>query len=160
MLLGVALLAPARAQSPAPSPAVASPQEIQFTNHDVAALLRATQDAESSPNITIDVTGKDASEMPPYDPVAHFVGVDATSGAATIWMLKSAPKTQASALSLRAAVELACMATGFAGPLWKSIYTQAAGWDAALPPNAPNPYKYRLALTTRIQAIVDTYTPH
>jgi hypothetical protein len=100
--------------------------------------LKATQDAETSPNVTINVTGKDGSDMPIYDPIVHFVDVDAKSGAATIWIMKSPPKTQVGAQALRAAMELACMATGFAGPQWKGVYDQVAAWDAALPANAPN----------------------
>jgi hypothetical protein len=158
--LGIALGAPAFAQSPTPSPGAQSSKDIQFTAHDVATLLKATHDAESSPNVTIDLVGKDASDMPTYDPIFHFAGVDAKSGAATIWIMKSPPKTPAGAQALRAAMELACMATGFAGPQWKGVYDQVAAWDGALPANAPNPYKYRLALTARIQAIIDSYTPH
>lgn len=160
MAFAVALLGTALAQSPTPSPEAESSKDIQFTAHDVAALLKATQDAETSPNVTVNAIGKDASDMPTYDPIAHFVGVDAKSGAAIIWIMKSPPKTPAAAQALRAAMELACMATGFAGPQWRTIYDQVAAWDAALPAGAPNPYKYRLALTVRIQAIVDSYAPH
>ena len=98
--------------------------------------------------------------MPPYDPFVHFVGVDAKSGAATIWMMKSPPKTSATSQALLAAMELSCMATGFAGPQWKAIYDRVAAWDGALAGTAPNPYRYRLALTARIQAIIDSYAPH
>ena len=160
MALGIALLAPALAQSPTPSPAAPSATDIQFTAHDVATLLKATKDAETSPNITINVVSKDPSNMPTYDPVVHYAGVDAKSGAATIWIMKSPPKTPAAARALLAAMELACMATGFAGPQWKAIYDRVAAWDAALPGTPLNPYKYRLALTARIQAIVDSYAPH
>lgn len=160
MALSIALLNPALAQSPTASPAAESSKDIQFTAHDVATLLKATKDAATSPNVTIDIVGKDASDMPTYDPIVHFVGVVTKSGAATIWIMKSPPKTPAAAQSLRAAMELACMATGFAGPQWKAIYDQVAAWDTALPANAPNPYKYRLALTQRIQTIVDSYAPH
>jgi hypothetical protein len=79
-------------------------------------LLKATEDAQTSSKVTINIDSKAAWDMPVYDPIAHFVGVDATSGAATIWMLKSPPKTKDAADSLLAALELACMATGFAGP--------------------------------------------
>ncbi len=160
MALSITLITPALAQSATPTPAAESSKDVQFTAHDVAALLKATKDAETSPNVTIDVVGKDASDMPSYDPIIHFVGVDAKSGVATIWIMKSPPKTPAAAQSLQAAMELACMATGFAGPQWKAIYDQVPAWDAALPANAPNPYEHRLALTARIQAIIDSYTPH
>lgn len=152
---------PALAQStPAPAaPAVPTPGsvDIQFSARDLATLLKATQDAQTSPKITINVDAKDAWDMPVYDPIVHFVGVDASSGAATIWMLKSPPKTKDAADSLLAALELACMATGFAGPQWKSIYDRLAAMDATLPPGAPNPYAYRLTLTRRIQRVIDNY---
>jgi hypothetical protein len=157
--LCIVLPATALAQSPAPAATDQASGEIQFTAHDVAALLKATKDAETSPNITINILGKDASEMPAYDPTVHFAGIDA-KGAANIWMMKSPPKTEASAQALLAAMELACMATGYAGPQWKAIYDKVAGMDAALPANAPNPYTYRLALTKRIQSIIDSYKPH
>ena len=146
------------AQSTNSAPAAKS-DVIQFTAHDVAALLKAVQDADTSPKISIKVLGKTSSEMPAYDPLVHFADSDATSGAATVWMLSSITKTEAAARAFRAALELACMSTGFAGPLWKSIYDQVAAADAALPPNSPNPFQNRLALTQRIQSIVDSYTP-
>lgn len=145
---------PALAQSPSPTPGSV---DVQFTARDLATLLKATQDAQTSPKITIKVDGKDAWDMPVYDPIVHFVGIDPSSGAATIWMLKSPPKTKDAADSLLAAMELACMATGFAGPQWKSIYDRLAAMDAALPSDAPNPYAYRLTLTRRIQRVIDNY---
>lgn len=152
--------------SPVPSPTASvgagtSPApgsvDVHFTAGDLRVLLKATQDAQTSPKITINLDGKAAWEMPVYDPIVHFVGVDASNGAATIWMLKSPPKTKDAADSLLAALELACMATGFAGPQWKSIYDRLAAMDAALPSTAPNPYVYRLTLTRRIQKIIDNY---
>ncbi|MBV9333690.1 MAG: hypothetical protein JO146_06760 [Candidatus Eremiobacteraeota bacterium] len=162
---------PALAQSsPAPAPSttpIASPSpaaspkpvsvDVHFTARDLAALLKATQDAQTSSNVTININSKEAWDMPVYDPIVHFAGVDASSGAATIWILKSPPKTKDAADSLLAALELACMATGFAGPQWKSIYDSLAAADAALPAGAPNPYVYRLTLTRRIQTIIDKY---
>ncbi len=159
LAFGIALGAPVLAQSPTAQPTAQPANDIQFTAHDVATLLKATQAVETSPNITIKIVGKSASDMPVYDPIAHFVGIDATN-AATIWLVHSPERTPASAQALRAAVELACMGTGFAGPTWKAIYDQVAALDAALPANSPNPYKYRLALTQRIQTIVDSYAPH
>lgn len=115
------------AASPSPSGPARSSSDIQFTAHDLAALLTATQSAEKSPDITINVVGKDALDMPTYDPIVHFVGVD-TKDAATIWMMKSPPKTQSSARALLAAMELACMATGFAGSNWKAITIRSRRW--------------------------------
>ncbi|HMF27643.1 MAG TPA: hypothetical protein VKE42_02665 [Candidatus Cybelea sp.] len=163
---------PALAQSsPAPSPAAPSPSptassapasspgsvDVHFNARDLAALLKATQDVQTSSKITINVDSKDAWDMPVYDPIVHFVGVDASSGAATIWIMKSPPKTKDASDSLLGALELACMATGFAGPQWKSIYDRLAAADATLPSGAPNPYVYRLTLTHRIQKIIDNY---
>jgi hypothetical protein len=145
------------ATSPAPT---SSSNEVQFTGHDVATLLKATQDADTSPNITLRLLAKNPSEMPAYDPVAHFAGIDAASKAALIWMVQPYPsKTGDGAWALRSAMELACMATGFAGPRWKQIYDQLASQDAALPADAPNPYLNRLALTVRVRKIVESYLP-
>lgn len=160
LAFGIGLGTPALAQSPTAPPAAPSANDIQFTNHDIVTLLKATKDAETSPNITIDIVGKVDTDMPAYDPIVHFVGIDAKSGAATIWIMKSPAKTPAAAQALRAAMELACMATGFAGPAWKTMYDQVATWDTALPTDSPNPYKYRLALTQRIESILNTYAPH
>jgi hypothetical protein len=151
--LGVVAV-PASAQTPS-SPAPAA-KAVTFTAHDVATLLQATKDAETSPKIHIEVVGKDASAMPSYDSLAHYAGIDG-SGSATIWMLKDIPKNNAAATALRAALELACMDTGFAGPLWKSIYDSAATADAALPASETNRYLNRLNLTAEIQKIVDSY---
>lgn len=164
LALAFAFQVPALAQSP-PAPPPAAPSgaagavQVQFTAHEVAALLKAVKDAEASPDVTINVAGKDAAEMPAYDPLVHFAGLDG-KGAATIWMSRTLqPKTKAAADALFAAMELACMATGFAGPHWKTIYDQVAAADSAQPANGSNPYRYRLALTARIQAIVDSYVP-
>lgn len=151
LALGIALPVPALAQLASPAPAAAN---VQFTAHDVATLLKATMDAVKSTNITINVVLKDATAMPAYDPIFHFAGLDA-KGAATIWVRAPVQKTEASANALRAATELACMATGFAGAFWKAIYDQVAAADAAQPADSPNPYTYRLGLTARIQAIID-----
>jgi len=153
---------PAPSASPAasPSPGTASSPgtvNVHFTAGDLATLLKATQDVQTSPKITINIDSKEAWDMPVYDPIAHFVGVDASNGAATIWMLKSPPKNKDATDSLLAAVELACMATGFAGPQWKAIYDRLAAMDAALPSGVSNRYVYRLTLTRRIQRIIDTY---
>ena len=155
LALSIALQVPALAQSPSPVPSAAS---VQFTAHDVATLLKATMDAVKSPDITINVVLKDSSAMPAYDPIFHFAGLD-TKGAAIIWVLSPVQKTESSANALRSATELACMATGFAGAFWKAIYDQVAAADAAQPPGSANPYKYRLGLTARIQAIIDGLEP-
>jgi hypothetical protein len=137
--------------------AATQPQErIAFTAHDVADLLKATQDAQTSPKITLNLLAKDASEMPAYDPIAHFAGIDA-SGAGIIWASRTYPKTQDGAWALRSALELACMATGFAGPKWKQIYDQLAAADAALPAGSPNPYQNRLGLTAQVRKIFESY---
>ena len=160
LLLGICVPAAALAQSSTPAP-TAQPGAIEFTNHDLATLLKAVKDADTSPKIRIDVVGKAPSEMPDYDPIVHFAEGDASTAVATIWVMKAAPHTTTAANAFAAAMELACMSTGFAGPTWKTIYDQVAAMDAALPANSPNPYKYRLALTQKIQAIVDSYAqPH
>lgn len=145
------------ATSPAPT---SNSNEVEFTGHDVATLLKATQEADTSPNITLRLLSKSPSEMPAYDPIAHFAGIDAASKAGLIWMVHPYPaKTGDGAWALRSALELACMATGFAGPHWKQIYDQLAAQDAAQPADAPNPYLNRLAVTVRVRKIVESYLP-
>jgi hypothetical protein len=155
----IAFPTPLAAQSSSPSSSP-EPVNVQFTAEDVAMLLKATRDVDTSPKITVDLLSKKAADMPSYDPTAHFVGIDPKSGAAVIWVLETAQaKSPATMQALLAAIELACMATGFAGPKWKGIYDHVAALDAAAPPDTVNPYRYRLALTKQIQAIVDSY-PH
>jgi hypothetical protein len=147
----------ALAQSSSPAP----PNQITFSAHDVAALIQATEDAEKSPKITLQLREKTPTEMPAYDPVAHFAGIDPTSKEALIWMVQQYPaKTADGAWALRSALELACMATGFAGPQWKAIYDRLAAEDAALPADAPNPYKNRLALTAQVRQLFESYAPN
>jgi hypothetical protein len=93
LAFGIGLGTPALAQSPTAPPAAPSANDIQFTNHDIVTLLKATKDAETSPNITIDIVGKVDTDMPAYDPIVHFVGIDAKSGAAMIW-IKSPARRQ------------------------------------------------------------------
>jgi hypothetical protein len=143
----------------APSPAASqSPSDISFTNHDVAMLLKATQDAQTSPKIRVDVLGKEPSQMPAYDNIVHYAGVDAGSGSAVIWIVHSPPKTKEATAAFLSAMELACMDTGFAGPQWKAIFDKVAAMDAALPAAVANRYQERLRLTARIQEIIDSYT--
>jgi hypothetical protein len=155
-----ALTGAAVAQSPAPSPSSSPATQVQFSSGDIVTLLRAVQDSKTRPGITINVVGKAASEMPGYDPIVHFAGLDTSPTTATIWVSKVPYTSEATAKALWAAVELACMATGFAGPKWKNIYDGVAAADAAQPPGAPNPYKYRLGLTQQIKAIIDAADAH
>jgi len=115
LLLGICVPAAALAQSSTPAP-TAQPGAIEFTNHDLATLLKAVKDADTSPKIRIDVVGKAPSEMPDYDPIVHFAEGDASTAVATIWVMKAAPHTTTAANAFAAAMELACMSTGFAGP--------------------------------------------
>jgi hypothetical protein len=143
-----------------PAPQAPDANQITFSAHDVATLIRATEDAEKSPKITLQLRAKGPAEMPAYDPVAHFAGIDPASKEALIWMVQPYPaKTADGAWALRSALELACMATGFAGPQWKAIYDRLAAEDAALPADTPNPYKNRLSLTAQVRKIFESYLP-
>lgn len=157
LALSFAFSAPADAQSPTP-PASLPANQVQVSAQDVAMLLKAVRDAQTSSGITINVVPKESTEMPSYDAIAHFAGLDAKPASATIWLVKSPAKTETSAKALLAALELACMATGFAGPQWKGVYDKVAAMDATLPSGSPNPYANRLALTRQIQAIIDDHT--
>ena len=157
--LAVACTCGAQAQSVTPSPPPNAQKDVQFTARDVAQLLKATEDAETSPAITISVVGKPASEMPAYDSLVHYAGIDPATHNPTIWMLDKIPKDAASAKALRAAMELACMESGFAGSQWKTVYNKVAQADANLPPGEANRYFNRLKLTAEIQSIADSYVP-
>lgn len=157
---GAALLglcaASASAQNAAGAPP-ASAAKIQFTNGDVVTLLKSVEAADKSPDIFISVIAKAAADMPAYDSIVHYAGIDPKTHAAVIWMVRDISKTEDAARALRAAMELACMDTGFAGPQWKSIYDRLAGDDSALPVSETNRYANRLRLTAQIQSIVDHY---
>ncbi|HEY1429250.1 MAG TPA: hypothetical protein VGF18_06730 [Candidatus Tumulicola sp.] len=122
------------------STAASAPQQsaatVQVSGADIVTLLKAVEASEKSPDIKITIGVKAAAEMPAYDPLVHFAGVDPKTNAATIWLSTPIQKTPATANALHASMELACMATGFAGPKWKSIYDSVASQDAALPAGA------------------------
>ncbi|HET9392976.1 MAG TPA: hypothetical protein VFO29_05610 [Candidatus Rubrimentiphilum sp.] len=131
--------------------------EVSFTGPEAAALLRATQSVETSPDITINIVSKSAAEMPAYDAVVHYAGLNPTKPTeATIWLLSGLKASQETSNQLQAATELACMDTGFAGPKWKAAYDYVAGLDAKLPPEVSDRYRNRHMLTGRIQQIIDS----
>ena len=134
--------------------------EISFNGPELAALLKAVESIDTSPDILLDITGKPAGEMPPYDPLVHYAGSDPKNPKhATLWMSRSlsATPTDADRNTFRAAEELAVMDTGLAGPKWKAVYDYVAGLDAKQPAGAADPYRARHALTAQIQRIFDSY---
>jgi hypothetical protein len=135
--------------------------DVTFGGPEAAALLRAVDAIDTSPNITISIVGKEPGEMPKTDPFFHYAGLDPKKqNGAIIWMSHAVPDkpTADIANQLRAAEELAVMDTGFAGPKWKAVYDYLAGLDAKLPSGAGDPYRSRHKLTAEIQSIIDSYS--
>jgi hypothetical protein len=133
---------------------------VTFGGPEAVVLLKAVDSIDTSPDITINIVGKDPGEMPKFDPFFHYAGLDPKNAKrAIIWMSHAVPDkpTADIANQLRAAEELACMDTGFAGPKWKAVYDYLASLDAKLPPDARDPYRARHDLTTQIQKIIDSH---
>jgi hypothetical protein len=108
-----------------------------------AALNLALKPNDST--IPILVSMKKASEMPPYDPQYHYLGISKDAKGARqmrVWIngdLSDKDSTDA----IAAAFFLAIADGGYAGPAFKSLYDVFAKEDAQLSPNAPDPFLNR-----------------
>ena len=127
-----------------------------FTKAQIAALLKAVVDADKSPKITIDVSGKSAQDMPAYDPIVHYAGLDPATQHPQIWLLTNGPRSEEAVTAFNSAMMLAVMDSGFAGAAWKAYYDRLAAEDAALPPGSKNPYLNRLMFTVQIHCLIAT----
>jgi hypothetical protein len=157
LLLLLALRALGADVSPAPSAMPTMPPAP--TNEQVVKFLDAMV-YESKPNsgkIVIDVI--DASKMPAYDPLAHYLGMP-DGKTPTIQMVGHTSASDADAQkALSRAFSLAVMDDGEAGPYWKQLYDMTAAKDATLPSAAPDPYRYRHELADVADAILAANTP-
>jgi len=149
----LALASPCGAQTPPPG-------TLSFTNDDLVTLVRAVHAADTAPasEISVTVSTHSAGEMPSYDPIAHYNGLDAGQAhSASVWVVGNPPASEIGD-ALLGAIELACMDTGFAGTKWKAIYDQVAVVDAALPASVADRYENRHLLLQRIaQALHSTH---
>jgi hypothetical protein len=139
-------------------PSAGSAADVSFSGHDIADLLMAVHNVDTSDNILLNVMSKAPADMPIYDPFAHYAGLvpSGKPGEATLWLVKNIDmKNRAAGPAFRAAMELACMDTGDAGSKWKAIYDAAAAADANLSASQADRYFNRHMLTTAIQTAVD-----
>lgn len=143
--------ASACAQTASPFPLYPQSFQLRFKPNDLAKLLQATKDIESSPNVKLLVIRKAPADMPIYDPLFHYAGIDPTTHNPLIWMSSTVGKHQADSEAKLAALDLACMDSGLAGPWWKGVYDLAASYDAHLPATEANRYLMRLRITALVQ---------
>ncbi|HVS45471.1 MAG TPA: hypothetical protein VMS32_02280 [Verrucomicrobiae bacterium] len=132
--------------------------DMTFTGPEIAQLLKATQDIDTSPDIDLDVVAKTSAQMPSYDPIIHYVGLvpNGKPHEATLWMLENFDgTTPAGSKAFRGGLELACMDTGDAGPKWKALYDQMAAADDKLDPTVGDRYYNRHFILTGIQNLID-----
>ena len=138
--------------TPTPSSAPTAPPPP--TRDQIVQFLTAMT-YELTPNsgkIVVDVI--DASKMPAYDPLAHYMGMP-DGKTPTVQAAGHANATDADVQSaLGRAFSLAVMDDGEAGPYWKDLYDKASAKDATLPSAAPDPYRYRHELADVADAIM------
>jgi hypothetical protein len=142
------------AQTATPVPAPAVNYRLTFTPTEIAVLLQATKDIESNRQSKLLVISKAAADMPTFDPLFHYAGIDPVTNLPVIWMSDKGGKRQAESESKLASLELACMDSGLAGPFWKLVYDDTASYDAHLPQTEPNRYRARLGVTSIIQTAI------
>jgi hypothetical protein len=139
-------------------PTAASATDLSFSGPDIAQLLQAVEASEKSPDIHLTINLAAAKDMPAYDAVVHYAGLNpgGKPNEATIMVAQPMdPKSDAFATGFTTALRLACMDTGFAGPKWKAIYDMAAAADAKLNPSEPDRYYNRHLITSAIQTEID-----
>ncbi|HYK52315.1 MAG TPA: hypothetical protein VEV38_02175 [Candidatus Eremiobacteraceae bacterium] len=142
--------------TPAPSP---SPTPVSPTRDQILTFVEA-MDYELTPDAgKIVVNVVDASKMPSYDPLTHYLGM--AGGKTPTVEAAGHPSASDDDIkeSIARAFALAVMDDGEAGPYWKDLYDKAAAKDAALPSSAPDPYRYRHELADVAEAIMANAPP-
>lgn len=152
LLILVAVRALGADATPAPGAAPTAPPPP--THDQVVQLLNAVA-YELTPNsgkIVVDVI--DASKMPVYDPLAHYMGMP--DGKTPTVQVAGHPNATDAAVqrALSRAFSLAVMDDGEAGSYWKDLYDKSSAKDATLPSAAPDPYRYRHELADVADAIM------
>ena len=153
-LMFTGLAGPTEAQTPTPVPQYPTSLQYKITPADAAKLLQATRDIETDRESKLIVVSKAATDMPNYDPLFHYAGIDPIMHVPVIWMSSNVTRRQADSEAKLAALELACMDSGLAGPWWKSLYDSLESYDAHLAVTQTNRYFSRLQLTASIQALI------
>jgi len=151
-LLFVAVRALGADNTPAPSATPTTPPPP--TRDQIVTFLTALT-FELTPNSgRIVVNMIDASKMPAYDPLAHYLGMP-DGKTPTVQAAGNANATDADVQrAIGRAFSLAVMDDGEAGPYWKDLYNKASAKDATLPASAPDPYRYRHVLADVADAIM------
>lgn len=150
----------AQAQAPAPTatPASIQIQGVTVTMADIAQLVAAMHQAlqPNDTTVPIVIVGKKPAEMPSYDPVAHYVGIQEQGGkkVMVIWV-NSGAKGDTLRAAKAGALALAISDGGYAGPAFKQLYDVYSAQDAQLPANAPDPYLNRHKLASALVHVIN-----
>lgn len=144
--------------SPTATPASIQIQGVTVTMADIAQLVAAMHQAlqPNETTVPILIDGKTSTQMPSYDPVAHYVGIQEQGGkkVMVIW-LNAGDKGDAFRDAKAGAFALAISDGGYAGPAFKQLYDVYAAQDAQLPANAPDPYLNRHKLASALVHVVN-----
>jgi hypothetical protein len=148
----------APAASPTATPASIQIQGVTVTMADIAQLIEAVHQALQPNEMTVPILidAKKPTEMPSYDPVAHYVGIQEQGGKKVllIW-LNAADKADAFRDAKTGAFALAVTDGGYAGPAFKQLYDVYAAQDAQLPANAPDPYLNRHRFASALVHVIN-----
>ena len=158
--------APSMQASPTASPSAGPLDEsldldgTAITVRDVvtmfAGVMTAFTPAKAAHPSTVFVT-KSQREMPAYDPDWHYAG-SATNAFGqpelTIWRsARLGDRAPRDLMESTAAIGL--LDAGYGGPRLQAAYAKAKAADAALGPDASNPWKYRRALGDHLALMID-----
>jgi hypothetical protein len=149
---------PAPAASPTTTPASIQIQGVTVTMADIAQLVAAVHQALQPNEMTVPIIieAKSSTEMPSYDPVAHYVGIQDQAGkkVMVVW-LNSTDKADTFRDAKAGAFALAITDGGYAGPAFKQLYDVYAEQDAKLPANAPDPYLNRHRFASALVHVIN-----
>jgi hypothetical protein len=120
---------------------------VTVTSTDITQLQTALHTAlrPNDSTIPIMVSLKPPSDMPLYDPVWHYVGIqqqNESPKAMVVW-INSNLKGQELQNAIASSFLLALADGGYGGTAFKQLYDIYAAKDAQLPANAPDPFLNR-----------------
>jgi|SRR5581483_1313319 len=131
---------------------------VTVSKDDSLRFLDAMQHAltENDTTIPLILTFKKASEMPAYDPVVHYAGIQPAAHAKPNLSVWANGEVKEAALQgpLTSSFALAVCDGGYAGPAFKKFYDTAAAQDAALGPSVADPFQNRHRLGAALVAFI------
>lgn len=137
-----------------------------FSDADVRQAVRAVLGIPTDHTFTLALEAAPATELPAWDPIAHYVGPQKLPDGRTAYVVLVNDRDSdaladlghadhAVAAAVASAVFLSVMDAGRAGSTWKARYQKAADDDAKLPSSVSDLYTNRHAL---VNALADTET--